>query len=60
MNKIVAIVPSKVGRILIKITGTDIEGNKLEINDMKMRFLTEGDPILIDQTRINPNPPKST
>ena len=39
-------VPSKAGRMPIKI-------NKLEINDMKVRFLMEGDPILIDQTQTN-------
>ena len=52
--------PSKVGRIPIKIIGTDINGNKLELNVMTTPFLTEGDPILIDQTQININPHKST
>ena len=52
--------PSKVGRIPIKITGTDINGNKLEINITSNPFLKEGDPISINQTQINLKPHKVT
>ena len=47
--------PSGVGRIPIKITGTDNEGNDLELS-----FHIGGDPMLADQTQINPNKPKNT
>ena len=55
LNKVVAETPSKVGRIPIKLTGTDIEGN-----DVELSFHMEGDPMLIDQTRINLNKCKAT
>ena len=47
--------PSKVGRIPIKITGTDIERDDLELG-----FHLEGEPISIDQTQINLKPHKTT
>ena len=50
MNKVVGKVPSKVGRIPIKMKGTDIEGN-----DLKLSFHTEGAPIANDQTRVKVN-----
>ena len=47
--------PPKVGRTPIKITGTDINGNTLEINIAAKPFLTEGESLTLDQTQINLN-----
>ena len=54
INGIVEEVPSRVGRIPIKVIGTDIEGNDLELS-----FRMEGDPIFTDQTQINIKPHKT-
>ena len=54
-NKVVGKVPSKVGRTPIKLIGTDIEGNNLELS-----FHMEGDPIAIYKTQVNSNKRKGT
>ena len=46
-------------RVPIKITGTDINGNKLELNTFTYASLKEGEPISINHTQINVNPRKS-
>ena len=54
MNKVVGKAPSQVGRISMKLNGINIEGNNLESS-----FHIGGDPILPNQTQINPKQPKT-
>ena len=51
---------SVVRRRPIKIIETDVDGNKLEFRKHNATFLTEGEPISINQTQINTSPHKST
>ena len=46
-------------RVPIKITGTDINWNKLELISFNVRFLKEEEPISINQTQTNVNKCKS-
>ena len=50
-RKVETKVPSEVRRRPIKITGTDIDGNNFELNDVKVR----GEPISINLIQANLN-----